>query len=126
MNDTTPVPFTQDQLWYLRSVIRHEAPDQEKWANPPVSESLNDQIAAALISGEPEVMLELTRRQLLAIDYVTNQDAKDSKGNPLGKPILLATFVARERLAYPTDLSEEPDDTEARGRLLVFKQSTEE
>jgi hypothetical protein len=126
MNDTTPVLLSETELWYLRSVIRHEAPDQEKWTSPPVSESLNDMIAAALNSGLPEVYLELTRRHLLAIDYMTDQSAKDSNGNLIGKSLLLSTFAARERLQYPTDLSEEPDNAEAYGRLLVYRRATEE
>jgi hypothetical protein len=103
MADTAPVIFTLEELWLLRSVVRHEIPSQETWKFPPASLHLNDQIAETILlcheNQLEEAALMLSRGDTLIIDYVVPQDAKSAKGVPLGVPVLLKSFRARKELA---------------------------
>lgn len=111
MADTAPVVFTLDELWLLRSVVRHEMQSQETWKFPPASVDLNDQIAEAILFCHEhqveEAALMLTRGDTLIIDFVVPQDAKSARGVPLGTPILLKTFAARRALVEDQFLSDE-------------------
>ena len=89
------VTFDIEELWLLQSAIRHESPDEWAGSYPPTSVDLNDQIAAALASGDKEAVLILTRADLFAIDYTVPQHAKDRAGNLIGFAILLKSFKAR-------------------------------
>jgi hypothetical protein len=110
---TTPVAFTREELWLLRSFVRHEIPQQETWKFPPASIELNDQIAEAILLCEEhdidEAVLLLTRGDCLVIDAVVPQDAKSVSGARIGQSILLKSFVARRDLAGgPTASAAEP------------------
>jgi hypothetical protein len=115
MADTAPVVFTLDELWLLRSVVRHEMASQETWKFPPASLDLNDRIAEAILFCHEhevdEAALMLTRGDTLILDYVVPQDAKSARGIPLGVPILLKTFAARRALEEDQLVAEddEPD-----------------
>lgn len=103
MPSRTPVVFTLPELWLLQAKVRHEMAGQGDWKAPPTSQPLNEQVIMAILFCEenesPDACLELTAEELLVIDYVVPQEAKDAEGRPLGKPILRKTFVARRRLA---------------------------
>lgn len=111
MADTAPVVFSLDELWLLRSVVRHEMASQETWKFPPASLDLNDRIAEAILFCHEheveEAALLLTRGDTLIIDYVVPQDAKSARGIPLGVPILLKTFAARRALVEDQFVAEE-------------------
>lgn len=111
MADTAPVVFSLDELWLLRSVVRHEMSSQETWKFPPASLDLNDRIAEAILFCHEheveEAALLLTRGDTLIIDYVVPQDAKSARGIPLGVPILLKTFAARRALVEDQFVTEE-------------------
>lgn len=100
---TVPVAFTSAELWYLRSVVRHELAAQGTWAYPPASLSLNDAIAEGLFlcgeQGQTEAWLPLSRGDCLVIDAVCDQTAKDASGQPLGAMILGKVISARHQLA---------------------------
>lgn len=102
MNDTVPVLFSVEELWLLQSVVRHEAAQQETWKFPTASLDLNDQVAIALnrctVHGLHEAPLQLSRGDLLVLDYCVPQGAKTAAGVPIGKTILLKTFRARAEL----------------------------
>jgi hypothetical protein len=112
---TATVFLSRDQLWFLRSRVRHESADQDKWKAPPSDVDLNRQIADAILRCEevdlPGAWLELSKQDCLLIDYVTDQDAKGSDGRPIGRPLLLATFAAyRELEEGPMPTAEDPDE----------------
>lgn len=95
--------FTLDQLWLLRSVVRHEMAQQETWKIPPADRSLNGQIASAILfcvdNAQGEAAVRLTLGDTYVLDYCVQQDAKDPKsGVNIGKPILLEVFRARKAI----------------------------
>lgn len=109
MSETSPIEVTKDELWLLQRYVRHEMADAERWHFPPVSLELNDQVADALRVCEKEkwekCTLLLTRGDCLLIDFVIPQDAKTPGGTPLGKDLLMKTFVARYRIDNGDELS---------------------
>jgi len=112
MNEAAVV-FSKEELWYLRSVVRHEMAGGDAWRFPPVSLDLNSQIADAILlcedQGQDEAALTLTMGDCYLIDAVVDQNAKDANGRPIGKPVLLKAFRARTVIAgYPQATAEEP------------------
>jgi len=99
---TTCAVFSLDELWLLQSAIRHELPQQDAWRFPPVSLSLNDEVADAILrcdeAGLSEAAIELSRADCLAIDHCVPQGAKSAAGLPIGKSILMKSFRARRDL----------------------------
>jgi hypothetical protein len=99
---TTPVTFTQDELWLLQRTVRHESAQMERWRFPYASHAFNDLIAGALWLccgfAVPEVTLPLRWSDLLIIDATVHQDTKDADGKPLGKAVLLKSYAARAAL----------------------------
>ena len=111
---TTCQVFTVEELWLLQAVIRHEMAQQDSWRFPPVSASLNDEIADALVrcdeAGLGEAALELTRADCLAIDHCVPQGAKSVSGLPIGKTVLMKSFRARRDIDEGHhSLAAEPD-----------------
>ena|ERR1035437_686611 len=113
----THVSFSIGELWYIRSVCRHESADQGQWKAPPTSLELNTHISEAILMCEDnkidEVYIPLTLKDCLLLDYVVDQGAKDVKGILVGKPILLKSFAARRHLTgghEATAEEEEPND----------------
>lgn len=103
------VTFTLDELWLLQSQLRHEIPQQDTWHFPPASVTLNDQIADALVActdnGLSEYTLELSRGDLLAIDFVVPAAAAAPSGIKIGRLLLLKTYRARRTLEFGDTLS---------------------
>lgn len=125
MPDRTPVVFTLSELWLLQGKVRHEIAGREQWQTPPADRELNDQVAMALLFCEDnsagEACLALSIGDCLVLDYVVPQDAKDSEGRALGKPILRKTFAARRAL-LGLDLAstaEEPADSQVDVPLMM-------
>ena len=108
MTDYTIVTFTLPELWLLADHIRHEVVEMERWAFPPASLDLNDQIASAIAACEQfhwkEFQLWLSRHDLLVIDYNVRTGAVDAKREASGQAILLKTYTARWNMSldYPT------------------------
>lgn len=126
MNATAAIVFTLDELWFLQSLVRHEIPDPPTWKFPPASLELNDAIADAILScadyGLREVALQLSRGDLLLLDYQVPQSAKDIAGKDIGKTILLKTFRARRLIAEGVmPAAPETDETAASVRLELWK-----
>lgn len=126
VSSRVPVTFTTAELWLLRSVVRHEASPawQGKW--PTYDLELNEQIAEAILlctdEGQAEANLVMTKGDLLILDALVPQDAKDAQGKPIGKDILLKTFRARRLLnGGVVDTAEDPDVTQQRTRLEEWK-----
>lgn len=127
--DTTVLVLSVDALWLLQSRVRHEHAAMDTWHYPLASASLNDAIAEALLFCEEtqakEAAIVVTWGDLLLIDAVVDASAKDAEGKPLGKPLLLKTFKARQclRRGYPDpDVPAEPP---APSRAEVVKQLKE-
>ena len=124
---TATVLVTREALWYLRSRVRHESADQGQWKAPPTDLDLNRQIADAILRCEeadlPAAWLEVTKQDLLLIDYITDQDTKGTDGRPIGRPLLLATFAAyRELEEGPMATAEDPDEEAKESKLREFQQ----
>lgn len=98
---TCPVTFNMADLWLLHAFVRHEAPKQDEWKFPPVSYSLNEQIAEGIrvchLHRLPETTLLLTLHDCLVVDYHIRADFKTPEGGN-GLTILLKTFAARAAL----------------------------
>lgn len=116
-DQVTSTLFTLGELWYMRSVCRHESADQGNWKAPPTSLEFNNCISEAILMCEEnkieEVYILLSMRDCLLLDYVVDQGAKDVKGILVGKPILLKSFAARRHLTgghEATAEEEEPND----------------
>ena len=112
--ETVPVLFTLEELWLLQSVVRHEIPQQESWSNPPASLALNDQLAEAILmcveDEISEVALVLSRSDCLVLDATVPQNAKNAAGSPIGKSILVKSFMARRALAGgPVASADDPE-----------------
>lgn len=94
--------FTQEELWLLQSVIRHETSQQEQWRNPPASIELNEQICESLLRcdelGLCEAALVLTYEDCLVIDFCVPQTAKSPSGAPIGKAVLMKSYRARKAI----------------------------
>jgi hypothetical protein len=122
---TASVLFTVEELWMLQSAIRHEITQGDTWKYPPASLELNDQVAESLLRcqdlGLAESALVLTRGDCLVIDYCTPQGAKTPSGAPIGKQILLKSFLARKQVLEGTSPTVEeplaPSAAEVRERL---------
>ena len=97
-----PAVFTKDELWLVRSVVRHESTDQARWEAPLTNLDLNDAIVDAVLMcevlGLGEAALLLSMKDCLLLDAVIPQDAKDKAGLLLGKTALLKTFAARRSI----------------------------
>lgn len=97
-----PVTFTLAELWLLHDFVRHECPEMERWRFPPADLELNEEIALAIEAcvsdGLEEYTLDLTRHQLLVIDYLIRHDYKTGQ---LAKErdILHKVFQARREMA---------------------------
>ena len=110
------VTFSLDQLWALNDLIRHESSDGRAWAFPPVSLSLNEKVADAILICEEsrpfpesqtsptnlptitEYTIELSHGDCLCIDYNVRQGMKTPGGVAIGKQILLKAFAARREI----------------------------
>lgn len=131
MNTPVFVAFSRDELWLLRSVIRHEQQGIETWKFPPASRDLNARIAEALLfcedQREPQAMLELSLGDTFAIDYCVPQEAKDVNSVPLGKNILLKAFRARAEIeAGPLAMADEPEDAPSVAEVAALLAAREE
>lgn len=75
----------------------------ERWKFPPVDLELNEEIAwaidACVSDNLTEFTLDLTKQQLLVIDYLIRHDYKNSM-MAKGRDILLKVFRARRELAF--------------------------
>lgn len=105
--------FTSEELWLLQSVVRHELPQLDQWKFPPASLDLNDQIARALVFCDEndcsEAALILSRGDCLVIDYCVPQGAKSAAGVPIGKHVLMKSFLARRSIVDgELPIAEEP------------------
>ena len=89
------VSFSQAELWVLQAAVRHESGEQWAGEYPAHNRGLNDQIAAALASGDNDAILLLNLADLYAIDATVSQFAKDGSGKVIGRDILLKSFRAR-------------------------------
>jgi len=123
---SVPVEFTQDELWILQSVLRHEQASNGEWKFPPWGVDLNDAICEAIVfcveNKQKEVSVSLSRGDLLAIDYHINPFYKDPLGKQVGKDILLKVMRARMALREaPWETVQEPDDQDMRTRFAVWK-----
>jgi hypothetical protein len=100
---TASVIFNIEELWLLQACIRHEIQQAEQWHNPPASLDLNDDIANAIVfcleNDAPEAAIVLDRAKCLAVDYCVRQDLKSPNGVPVGRNILLKSFLARREIA---------------------------
>lgn len=122
---TATAVFTCEELWLLQSVIRHEVAQQEQWKYPPASFELNEQVAESLLRceafGIDEAALLLTMEQALVIDYCVPQSAKSPSGVPIGKNILMKSFVVRKEIEEGLSATAEepgtPSASEVRERL---------
>jgi hypothetical protein len=116
---TTSIIFSCEELWLLQSTIRHEVPQMEQWRYAPASPALNDQVSDALVRCHEfnlaEAALLVTRGDCLAIDYCVPQGAKSASGAPIGKNILMKSFLARRELDEGPELisAEEPEQLSA-------------
>lgn len=125
MPDKTPIVFTLPELWLLQGKVRHEAASRDQWRVQPASQELNTQVAMAILlceeNGLPDACLEVSFDDCLVIDYVIPQDAKDSEGRPLGRPILRKSFVARRcLLGWDLDAdADEPLDTQVNVPIMM-------
>lgn len=99
---TASALFSLEELWLLQSVIRHELAQGDQWKFPPASLELNDQVADALVLCEEhklgEAALILSRGDCLVIDYCTPQGARSVAGLPIGRTVLLKSFIARRAI----------------------------
>ena len=117
------IEFSPDELWLLRSVVRHEWPQQDSWKFPPADASMNHEIALLIAAGGPG-LLELTEGACKTLDYTVPQDAKDKDGRPIGKDVLRKVCEARRDLAFGYALAQEPaipSKGEIAERLLARK-----
>jgi hypothetical protein len=109
--ERVPVTFALNELWLLHDFVRHESADGKSWRFPPVCEELNDEIAFAIDCCEShdleEYTLDLSRGDMLTIDYFIRRDHKTPEGAS-GKKVLLKVFHARKELA--TQLPEHDGD----------------
>jgi hypothetical protein len=122
---TVTAVFTCEELWLLQSVIRHEVAQQEQWKFPPASLELNDMVAESLLRceefGIDEAALLLNMEQALVIDYCVPQSAKSPSGVPIGKNILLKSFMVRREIEQGLSATAEepgsPSASEVQERL---------
>lgn len=118
MPDRTPIIFTLQELWLLQGKVRHDTAHREQWTVPPANQELNTQVAMAILlceeNGVLDACLELSFEDCLLLDYVIPQEAKDSDGHQLGRPVLRKSFLARRRLlGWDLDASaDEPLDVQ--------------
>lgn len=91
------VELTIDELWLIRSVVRHELAQLDTWKLPPADRDLNHEIALLIAAGGGH--LALTEQWAVVLDYCVPQDAKDVDGKPVGKHLLLKVCKARADLA---------------------------
>lgn len=107
------ISFTLAELWLLNDFIRHELPAGGTWQFPPASVDLNDEIAFAIETCEAhnvsEYTLQLSRGDLLAIDYFVRRDHKTPEGAS-GKQVLLKTFAARKALDFGLGIPDHAGD----------------
>ncbi len=103
---TASMVFTLEELWLLQACIRHEVQQREGWQYPPASLELNQQISEAFVfcaeNQVDEAALLLSRAECLAIDYCVRQDLKSPNGVPLGRNILMKSFVVRREIVDGT------------------------
>ncbi|HMS58232.1 MAG TPA: hypothetical protein PKA49_05200 [Tepidiformaceae bacterium] len=99
---TATAIFTDEELWLLQSVIRHEAAQHDQWRVPPADMGLNDQVAESILRCEElglcEAALILTYEDCLVIDYCVPQSAKAASGVAIGKQVLMKSFRARRAI----------------------------
>ncbi len=97
-----PLTFAVQELWLLHDFVRHEIPDMERWKYPPADPELNEEIALAIeacaSNGMSEYTLDLTKHQLLVIDYLIRHDYKTAQ-MAKGRDVLLKVFKARREMA---------------------------
>ena len=110
---TATAIFTDEELWLLQSVIRHETAQQEQWRIPPAGLALNDQVAESILRcdelGLCEAALILTYEDCLVIDYCVPQSAKAASGVAIGKQVLMKSFRARRAIqGGDFDTADEP------------------
>lgn len=109
------VTFTLPELWLLADHIRHEVGEVERWAFPPASLELNDQIAGAIAACEQfhwkEYKLNLSRHDLLVIDYNVRTGMVDATKTANGKAILLKTYMARWDMSLDWETADAGDIT---------------
>lgn len=127
---TASVIFSIEELWLLQACIRHEIQQAEQWQNPPASLELNDEVANAILfcleHDAPEAAIVLSRAKCLAIDYSVRQDLKSPNGVPVGRNILVKSFLARREIAEgytPTSPEPaQPSASEVREQLRQLEQ----
>ncbi len=133
------VQFSLEELWYMRSRVRHVVPNEEQWRSwPPASLELNEEICNAIlvmeesieqakgIGGEPirEYSLSLSKGDCLLLDFVIDQDAATGTGSRIGKSILLKVMKARRELAGgPVATVQEPAISDIDEKIAEWKES---
>ena len=116
--EETPVQFSLEELWLLQSRVRHELAEVDRWHSPPVSLSLNQQIASGIVfcdetkAGEATLLLSLG--DCLCIDFNVSQADRSPAGVGIGRSILLKTFRTRRTLAGE-DLPDADEPAHLRG-----------
>lgn len=112
MNTSAVAIFTRDELWLMRSVVRHEMLQQDTWKFPPADRDLSNKIAHALLfcedGGQPDAALELCLGDTYVLDYNVPQDAKDASGKALGRAVLLKAYRVRVEIEEGRGLLDEP------------------
>lgn len=112
--ESVSVEFTKSELWLLQATVRHEMAAQDTWHMPPVSRSLNQKVADALLFCEDQNQssagMMLTLHDCLVIDYVVPQNAKDATGTPIGQNVLFKAFRIRSTLLYGAQSSVDVTD----------------
>lgn len=131
-----PLVLTQEELWLLQSVIRHEIPQHESWRNPPGSQSLNDEVARALLrcadGGLLEAAVLVSLADTYALDACVPQTAKSPAGSMIGRTLLLKSFRVRVALqgeedVIATALVDPQEEASAQNRLREWQaQQSEE
>ena len=101
--DSASIEFTLAELWMLHDVVRHDqdAISRKRW--PVVATALNDDVALAILAcedgGLKAYTLELTRGDVLLLDFHVRRDMKTPEG-ARGMDILLKLFRARRDMLF--------------------------
>lgn len=93
------VELSEEELWLVRSAVRHEMAQMDTWKTPPANRELNHEIALLIAAGGPGI-LSLTESDCRVLDYCVPQDAKDKDGRLIGKNLLMKVCCARRELAF--------------------------
>lgn len=126
-----PIQFTLDELIYLHSVVRADG-ENKGLEFPEWDFELNQSIVEGLLLikrnvAETSATLQLSFKQLIALDHVVKWGAKNFDGKAVGTAILYKVFEARDALknyiGYPD--APEVEEQETIERLNSFKKEND-